>query len=73
MVADSRAQAEDALELIGIDMGGTPGHRLDRCGGRARCGAAPTAELAGNLGLDHALQAGEPNAAFASGGRCCRA
>lgn len=63
VVAESRAQAEDALELIDITWAELPAI------GSIDAAAAPDAasantQLTGNLGLDHTFNAGEPEAAF---------
>ena len=65
VVAETRAQAEDALELIHIEW-----TELGAIGSidAALGDAAPKVNtmLAGNLGLDHAFKAGDPAEAFAT-------
>ncbi len=63
VVAASRAQAEDALELIDIEWAELPA--IGSIEAAAATDAAKVnTQLNGNLGLDHAFKAGDPNAAF---------
>jgi carbon-monoxide dehydrogenase large subunit len=65
IVANSRAEAEDAIERVTIEW-----HELAAIGS-PEASASPQAEkvnsaLAANLGLEHTLTAGDPAAAFAA-------
>jgi len=63
VVGESRAQAEDALELIDIVWEELPA--IGSIDAAAATDAATTnTQMVGNLGLDHAFKAGDPNAAF---------
>ena len=63
VVADSRAQAEDAIERIAIEWEELPA--IASMEDAAQVGAAPVStQLATNLGLDHSFAAGDTDAVF---------